>query len=364
MSVRYLPTGNRGAPAPRRQAERLLQSILQESPPLRAVLWGRRGEGKTDLLRQLYARLFDARDGPIPFLYTFRQESEQTAARRFVAAFCRQVQAYLLRQQRWLWEPAGGFGNPGEPVALPPSLIRLVQNFLALPAQEQLDDAASLPERFANLAGQPLCLLLDDIQVLDRGSPFLGAVDSPQVSCIRSGRYASALRLAGEASWPLIALEPFSGEEALQLAEKSCRETRVGFEKEIWEEWFQMAGPSPLLLRFLVHAAAVSGQPLHSAEHLGAVYLQDLTSGTLGNWLATRLQQAVPHRQERAMVCQFLEGVSGGVAAREPPSWSEEVWEGLIAEEWAEATRRGPVIQLDPVQQDWLSLAGTPSRLP
>ena len=99
---------------PRRQAERLAELVSREGSHFRAVVLGKRGEGKSDLLRQVHAQLFARAEGPVPFLYSFgdsigdasgdkREEAAQ--ARHCFASFCQQVRAFLMRQEELLGEP-------------------------------------------------------------------------------------------------------------------------------------------------------------------------------------------------------------------------------------------------------------------
>ena len=89
-----------GGSYPRPQAERIVRIVTQEGFGFHGALLGKRREGKTDLLRQIHALLFDQAEGPIPFFYTFQAGRRDAAlARHFFAAFCMQVRAFLMRQE-------------------------------------------------------------------------------------------------------------------------------------------------------------------------------------------------------------------------------------------------------------------------
>ena len=238
----------------------------------------------------------------------------------------------------------------------------MARNFLALPPAHQLDFAATLPAQFAHREDRWLCVLLDDAQQLDSISPFFSALHSANLGWLLAGRYPFLSRIAGESAWPLVRVEPFSGEEVLAQARQHCQAAGLKFSRHVWEQWCEMYGTSSWLIYCLVTAAAVRGQPLDSIEQLGRLYVHELASGTLGNWLSARLDQAVPDRSDRAMVGEYLAGMAkSGSQSASASSLPSRVWDGLIAEEWAEEAVGGPQLFLDSVQRDWLSLVTVPA---
>jgi hypothetical protein len=120
--------------------------------------------------------------------------------------------------------------------------------------------------------------------------------------------------------------------------------------------WFEMAGTSPGWVRSLVESAALTGQTLDSIEALARLYARELTAGSLGSWLAGRWERAIPDRRERATIAQHLTTWNRGETPVAAHPFPMAVWEGLIAEEWAEETAGGPVVQLEPAERDWLGL--------
>lgn len=353
---------------PRPQAERIVRIITQEGFGFRGVLLGKWGEGKTDLLRQVQSRLFEKAEGPIPFFLSFPENREDAAlAHYFFAAFCQQARAFLMRQEEMLWEPVAGLERELERAGLPLSLTELARQFLALTPAHQLEFAASLPAHFADRELRPLCLLFDDAQALHPASPFLRALDSPHLSWLLAGRQNHLARIAGAMAWPLVRLDSFSSENALAVAKQSCHAAGTEFFPEAWKQLLQIAGTSPWLISSLIAAAAIQQQPLDSVEQLARVYIRELASGTLGNWLARRFERAIPDRRQRAIAIEFLASVAKtGARSAAAESLPAEVWEGLISEEWAEESIEGPRILLDTLQRDWLSLvaarAGDPSE--
>ncbi|OFV94973.1 MAG: hypothetical protein A3H28_13080 [Acidobacteria bacterium RIFCSPLOWO2_02_FULL_61_28] len=360
---------------PRRQAERLAELVSREGSHFRAVVLGKRGEGKSDLLRQVHAQLFARAEGPVPFLYSFgdsigdasgdkREEAAQ--ARHCFASFCQQVRAFLMRQEELLGEPVALLERELERPGLPLSLTELAQTFLELPAEYQMAFAASLPAQFSHLERRPVCWLLDEVQELGRQSPIFAALASPGFSWLLGGRQPFLRRLAGEAAFPVTPLEPFSFEDALAQADRQCRTAEVPFSPEAWEAWLEVTGTSPWLIGSLVDAAAIHGHALNTLEELGRTYIQELAAGALGNWLAARFERALPDRRDRVTVARFLEGLAKTGLPSPTPSFPQRVWDGLVAEEWAVDTPLGPQPQLEPVQWDWLWLVtasqGAPSQ--
>ena len=357
-----------GARYPRPQAERIARLITQEGLGFHGALLGKRREGKTDLLQQIHALLFKTAEGPIPFSYSFHAGRKEGAlAHHFFAAFCTQVRAFVMRNEDLLREPPASLERELERPGLPLALSEMGRHFLALPPAHQLEFAPTLPAQFANREDRPVCLLLDDTHEMGPDSPYFAALDSPNLLWLLAGRYSFLSRMAADAGGPLVRLEPFSGEEALLQARRCCEAAGLQFSRRVWEQWTEMAGTSLWRINSLVTAAAVRGQPLDSIEQLGRLYIQELGSGTLGNWLSARFEQALPDRSDRAMVGEYLAGLARtGVPTGIALSLPSRVWDGLVAEEWAEEAVAGPRLLLDTVQRDWVSLStasmGEPSE--
>lgn len=346
----------------RKQAERIVRIVTQEGFCFRGALLGKRREGKTDFLRQVHAQLFEMAEGPIPFLFSFPAASDEAAlARHYLAAFCQQVRAFLMRQEEMLLEPVAGLEPELERAGLPLSLTEMARNFLSSGAGYQLECAGTLAAQFAHREGRPLCLFFDDIEVVDPNSPIFRGLVSPYLSWMVTGRQPFVARLAGAQAWPVVRLEPFSRDEALAIAKKSCGAAGTAFSEPAWAQWFQLAGTSAWLIDSVVQAAAIHGELLDSVEQLGRIYFRDLASGTLGNWFARRFEQAVPRRLDRAAAAALLAGFAKAEPPAGAPAPNPELADGLIAEEWAVETARGSRIALDSVQRDWLSVwAATP----
>jgi hypothetical protein len=341
----------------RKQAVRLADLLGREGTPLRAALVGRRRAGKSDLLRQVYGLLFQKAEGPLPFWYAFEAGiGEPSRARHFVAAFCQQMRAFLLRQEEFLGEPAAPLEKELERPGLPLSLAELGRDFLALAEGDRGDFAAALPAQFAHREGRPVCLLLDDVEACGPDSRFLTFLSRPSLCWLLAGRRPFLRRAAGHRDWILTPVEPFSSDEALAIAERACHEFDLGFSYQAWEAWFEVAGASPGWVRNLIESAVLAGQALDSAEALARCYAKELTAGSLGSWLAGRWERAIPDRKERAKVAQHLASLNKGEMPVAEVPLPIAVWEGLIAEEWAEETAWGPVVELGMAERDWLSL--------
>jgi hypothetical protein len=355
---------------PRRQAERLLRVITHDWTPeglaFQCVLIGNRRAGNSDLLRQLHALLFDRAEGPIPFYYSFSAAPDPAAVpRHFFATLCQQVRAFLMRQEEMLTEPVEGLEQELDRAGLPLALTELARRFLALDGPRQLQFAATLGAQFVHQEGRQLCLLLDDASALPPDSPFFSGLESPQLCWLVAGRSSFLSRVAGARAWNIVRLDPFSRNEAVVVANKISAALGVEFSAEAWERWCDVAGTSPWPISVLIGAAAASGQTIACIEDLGRIYVQELASGTLGNWLASRFEAAIPDRRERvtaaARLASFAKGRAVAAGALELDS---ALWDGLIAEDWAEESAAGPRILLDQAEstlkRDWLMLAAAP----
>lgn len=355
---------------PRRQAERLLRVITQDWTPqglvFQCALIGHRRAGNSDLLRQLHALLFNRAEGPIPFYYSFSAAPDPAAVpRHFFATLCQQVRAFLMRQEEMLADPSGDLEQELERAGLPLALTELARRFLTLDGPRQLQFAATLGAQFVHQEGRQLCLLLDDASALPPDSPFFPGLQSPHLSWLVTGRSSFLSRVAGARAWNIMRLDPFSRNESVVVANKISAALDVEFSAEAWERWCDVAGTSPWPISALIGAAAASGQTIASIEELGRLYVQELASGTLGNWLASRFEAAIPGRTERVTVAARLtksvKGSAGGAGAFELDS---ALWDGLVAEDWAAESAAGPRILPDQpgstLELDWLTLAASP----
>ena len=357
---------------PRRQAERLAGLAAREGASFRGVILGRRKEGKTDLLQQVRAELFSRAEGPVPFLYSFDAAwggsgDRSALARHCFASFCQQVRAFLMRQEELLSEPAALLERELERPGIPLSLSELAQNFLSLSPDQQLTFVAGLPGQLAYLEQRPVCWLLDEVHGLGGDSPIFPALEGKGFSWLLSGRLPFLRRLAGESAWPVVPLELFSRQETIALAERLCHETELAFAPDAWNAWLRAVEASPWLLQSILDAAAAHGDSLDTLEELGRVYSRELATGSFGNWLAARFDEALPDPRDRLTVARFLQDLAGKGRADYTPLLPPRVWQGLVEEEWADETPLGPRWRLQTVEWDWLwlvtaSLTGSAQR--
>jgi len=355
-----------GRPFPRRQAQLLVELLIRQDSALRSILAGRRRDGKSDLLGQIQAALFEKADGPMPFRYAFEPRRDPASlARHFMASFCQQMRAFGMRQQEMLGESLALLERELERPGLPLALTELGRDFLSLPPEDQLEFAAALPAQFAFREGRSLCLLLDDAENLHASPAFLSYHSDPRLSWLITGRLPQLQRMAAERAWSHVVLQPFTQPEALSLAEDRCRQFEVPFSQQAWENWFEMAGTSPWWVCQLIESAVLASQPLESTESLGRTYLRELSSGGIGRWMEGRWQKVFAKAasgektsadgKERIRIAeQLLQGnASGPVSAAVPP----DIWESLVAEQWVENAPLGQVVRLEMIERDWLELA-------
>ncbi len=345
---------------PRKQAQRLAGRLAREHASLRAVVAGRRWEGKSDLLRQVHEILFHQAEGPMPFLYSLAGSREGPEyALGFAAAFCQQMRAFLMRQEEMLGEPAGELQKELERPGLPLSLTELGRELLHLPPERQVEAAAGLPALFVHREGRPVCQLLDDGEAAGEPAPYLSGWNRPGMSVLLSGRAAAVTRIAGRRGWMVIELEPFSLREAFEMAEDQCRGESVRFSREAWEDWFDVAGTSPAWMSALIQAAANRDLPLETAEDIGELYVHELARGSIGHWMSARLEAGVAGRREQARVAGQLAALGDGRAGPAADVFPDEVCDRLIAEEWLQVSPTLPVARLERVERDWLELAAS-----
>ncbi|HWP83855.1 MAG TPA: hypothetical protein VNN17_01580, partial [Terriglobia bacterium] len=361
-----------GRPFPRRQAQRLVELLSRPESALQAVLTARRREGKSDLLVQIQAALFDKADGPMPFRYVFDpRRAPDALARHFAASFCQQMRAFVMRQPEMLGEPLALLERELERPGLPLALTELGREYLALSSSARLEFAATLPGQFAYQEGRPLCLLLDNAETLEVFPELLSTLDDPRLSWLLTGRCRPLRRLAGRRGWPLLPLEPFALEEAMALASERCRQFEMPWVASAWQDWFAIAGTSPEWVDRLIESAAAAGRRLDSLEDLGRAYVRESAGGGMGQLFQERWQTVFADRgvaaeaslagvREASHVAARLLQPQGGML--EPEAVPPGVRDGLAAEEWIVETPLGDAVRLSTVERDWLELARNTAR--
>ena len=267
------------------------------------IVDGPRGIGKTELLKQLYGRLFRENKGAIPFYYPFQRATLQPGSfsKDYVHRFVRQVLAFVRR------EP-GLVDNAGLPVSrLIPSaseaglewLLEMVDNFSALRADaeayELVAAAVSAPQSAAARGGHPVVVMLDDFQLAARMSAdgrdqgpglvslFAALLDNPATPCILSGSPQGALDelfgvegLRGKAD--RITLGPLAENEAFQFFSALC--TTLG--AEVLEEvqpLMQFLGGNALYIRNMARALWRTGKTKVAARDFWEGYSQEVSEG-------------------------------------------------------------------------------------
>jgi hypothetical protein len=353
-----------GQPFPRRQAQLLVELLARPESALRAVLLGRWREGKSDLLGQLQAALFEKADGPTPFYYAFdpRRDALSTA-RHFAAAFCQQMRAFGMRQEEMLREPLALLEKEIERPGLPLALSELAHEFVCLSPEDQVEFAAALPAEFAHREGRPLCLLFDDAEHMAGVPALLSYIADPRLSWLITGNRSSLSCFGAERGWAQVPLQAFTVPEALSLAEDRCRAFETAFAPQAWEDWFELAETSPCWVNQLVDAAVVSGRALDSVESVVRVYVRELASGSIGRWVEGRWHRAFAKQgssarsgdaKERVQIAaQLLESSASGAV----PEIASPILVGLVAQQWLEGGPLGAKVMLQPVERDWLELA-------
>ena len=217
------------------EIERLLQHAQGIDGPNRIALLAAPLAGTSELLRQVYDRMFVAGAETIPFYYQFKEtdRTAHNAARRFLYEFLLQTVAYR-RQDRSIIDAAPDLAEIAR-LALPFDghwIDQIVDSASIVPAnsREYIRNSFSISRRAADKGARSM-VMLDGLQKaahLEGGSELIE--DLFELFGRGKLRYVLAGHrrfMFGLASLPALNIEPLTFTEAGALIEKMAAKTGV-----------------------------------------------------------------------------------------------------------------------------------------
>jgi serine/threonine-protein kinase RsbW len=319
----------------RRELDRLLRHAGEQgglrllSPP-----WG----GASELLRQVFDRLFFDAGDVIPFYFALKTTdvSGENAARRFLQEFLLQLVAFRRRNPAvYLSAPESSELSKLVPTADANWADRLID---ALAVDEDGDgrsfirNCLSSPLRAA-AAGNRVFVLLDDIHnaaQIDGGQYFLSeladVISRSAVPSIFSARRRFAIAGSFADRLVLDDLEgPAGGEFAVALAEMM----HVAINDQTRDLIVAQTRGRVGFIRALVAAAGTARRPLDSFQQVEQVHTDAILKGALGAFCNEAIAAAAPEPHSRRDLIQLL---FDGLAVS--GAWTQtDLWQGRLNED-------------------------------
>jgi anti-sigma regulatory factor (Ser/Thr protein kinase) len=315
----------------RREIDQIYRLGLETAGARRhsTLLVGRRGIGKSEVLRRGYNLLFWNQSRVVPLCFTLTKETADAVAfaRQYLATFLRQLIGFRRRDAALVNDEAmphcralrlaHEFNDPW--------LIQLVENFEESLRDEDwvsmLRNSIAAPLLTARMHGTPIFTIVDEFQRVGRLSLNGASVSlAGQYEFILQSSEAPHL-IAGSTLRVIerilgsnvlgrhverLHIEPLPERSALRLWEGLCRAQEVPFKNELGLEIVEQLEGVPLYIQALVRAASQQRVGLTSHRNVQMVYAHALLHGEIGAAWDAHFEEAVPAVADRRPALELL----------------------------------------------------------
>ncbi|MFT3742696.1 MAG: ATP-binding protein [Pyrinomonadaceae bacterium] len=306
--------------------EKLLK--LAENGTGGLVILAAPGAGASELLRQVYDRLFVDQDEIIPFYFEIRKSDRtaQNAALRFLCEFLLQTVAFRRRDPRII-DAAPEISEIAD-LAVPEDgywIDRLVESY---GADGRVSDdlgfsrnCLSSPLRAASNGARPF-VMLDDVHLLanleggdlffDEIRDILGRSTIPFV--MAGQRRAMYARTAFET----MPLDTFSIAEAGIFAERLSEKTGIAINDQTRDLIAVQLGGNVSHITSLFASATANGTALDTFEKVEQTYTGEIFGGRIGRYLDHIFDESMPDEAEQAKILWLLAETLAARSGRVP----------------------------------------------
>ncbi|HEY6009958.1 MAG TPA: AAA family ATPase, partial [Nitrospirota bacterium] len=259
-----------------------------------AVLFGPRGIGKTELLKQLFGLLFWRQEGVAPFYYATNPAllSASAFSRSYLVRFICQRLAFERKEQELLYRD--GMSIDSLSVLVEDRDAAWARDILEQFAQSAGDPAGELrvaleaPHRSSLLTGKPVVVLIDDFHRL-QSLRVNGATDPSLISLFEgpfsyrksphliTGNASDIQELSVLANLERIPIKPLDAEPASSKVISHLR--ACGVEGDVPSLLLNYLGGNPLYLQCFARAACEKRSP--NEQDFWNAYVRELREGTL-----------------------------------------------------------------------------------
>ena len=310
-----------------RETEMLLRRADGEAKAAGLLLLSAPATGATELLKQIYDRLFSEQSQLIPFYFAVRK-SDKTAkncAVRFLHAFIAQTVAFRHREPK-IFDHAPDIRELNEFIA--PDDAQWVDR-LTNAARRQLSSELDTDLAFVkNCLSAPLraaahgaksFVMIDN---LHEAESFSGDVDfveelkeifsRSRVSFVLAGRRRFLINAAQTGNTKLtnaeyLRLEPLGFSEAGLLAENLAEKYAVQINEQSRDLIARQFGGNPAFIKFLLQAASAAEMDLDSFQKVERVYADELFGGRIGAFYDSALREIAPDTETQRNIVRLLD---------------------------------------------------------
>lgn len=297
--------------------ERLYLHALNAAEPFGLRVSAPPFAGASELLRQVFDRLFREQRFVVPFYFSLRSGDGDavSAAARYTYQFLLQAIAFRRREPELITASP----NICELEKLAPlSDVEWVRQIVETCEKDgRLNDdlayirtALAAPLRAAVSGRLRVCLIIDDLHVsgtLDQGRmlmnemlAFASSVRTPVILGSRRRFVLSGIDL------PVINIAPLEREEAALLAEMVAADFRVVMGEEARDLIVAKFGRDPWLIRSFILAARDAGRTLESYRDVERLYTDELHSGRIRDHFDRIFERAAPEPVQNQRLVEAL----------------------------------------------------------
>jgi serine/threonine-protein kinase RsbW len=298
-------------------ADRLYLHSMSEAEPFCLRVSGPPVSGVSELLRQVYDRLFREQRFVVPFYFALRpgDAGGASAAARYAYQFLLQAIAFKRN------DPALISGSPDicelakmAPLADAEWVDKLCESCgIDSPLNDDrafIRSALAAPLRAAADARMRVSIIVDDLHnsaSLDGGRIFIDELSS-LAATIRSPLILGARRRFAMPRFrhDRIELGPMSHDVVAGLAESMAIDAGISMTEQVRDRIAVQFGGRPSLIRSIVNAARESGRALESFRDFELVYVEEILTGEIGNNFDEVFKQAAPDPAVRQKLIELL----------------------------------------------------------
>jgi len=302
-------------------------------------LSGRLGVGKTEILRQLFNRLFWAREGVIPFFYTINKAfvSIEDFSRDYLSKFILQALAFLKREPSLVNATFYPLNDLLDLVRDSEAqwTMEIINNYLRLRKSKDMESlflsAISAPYRSYLNTRTPVVVMIDDFHKIKDLCNFDGeryknlwmlfenSALSPYTPHIFTGFQTELQDMFFEETTlgehlEIIELSNLDRDTAIKFLKSMCEIYDLKLEIEM-SDFIDLFNGNPLYIKSFVQTARGVGKNLKGEEIL-KVYINEITNGKIYKYWIHRLRTYIPQIELRESSLRFLYHLCNGAEVR------------------------------------------------
>ncbi|MBI5665672.1 MAG: ATP-binding protein [Nitrospirae bacterium] len=281
------------------------------------ILLGKRGIGKTELLRHLYSELFNSRTGTVPFFYTIKTAfaSVENFSRDYISSFVLQYLAFIRKDPSLIntgiysLDDLRGIAVKSDA----PWISNIIDNYSQVREDGDLlklfSYVISLPYYSYRHTGAPVVVMIDDFhkirklsELSDRGYDkdlwmlFENPIKFRFSPHIIAGFKAELHKMFFEETsfgehLEIINLGGLSRHDSLGLFRSLCEKYTLSCETDM-AQFLELFGGNPFYIKSLVQAARQSAKCCSQDDFL-ETYIREITKGKIYTYWTSILKSYI-----------------------------------------------------------------------